>query len=130
MDSSIDVSTILPEEDILPTYLDVELWLSGLTNNKLQYVRISKKYISKNWMNRSESLSVFHDEFTTNNGAESYHKSLNGYIKTNHPNTWKFISSLNNITRDYYLKQRILENRLEITRPPRVKNRLKKELKN
>ena len=56
-----------------------------LTDNELQLVSTYKKYISKNWMNGSENLSVFYYEFTTNNCAESYHKSLNGYIKTNHP---------------------------------------------
>ena len=120
----------LTEEDILPTYLDLELSLSGLTDNELQLVSTFKKYISKNWMNGSENLSVFYYEFSTNNGAESYHKSLNGYIKTNHPNIWKFLSSLNNIMNDYDLEQRRLENGLEISRPPELKNRLKKALRN
>ena len=120
----------LTEEDILPTYLDLELSLSGLTDNELQLVSTFKKYISKNWMNGSENLSVFYYEFSTNNGAESYHKSLNGYIKTNHPNIWKFLSSLNNIMDDYDLEQRRLGNGLEISRPPKLKNRLKKALRN
>ena len=53
----------LTEEDILPTYLDLELSLSGLTDNELQLVSTFKKYISKNWVNGSENLSVFTTNF-------------------------------------------------------------------
>lgn len=110
----------LTEEDIHPTYLAINL-STELNDHELNVVGSFKKYFLKNWIDGNESLSVFYYEFTTNNGAESYHKNLKSSIKTNHPNIWKFLSSLENIITDNDLEIRRLDNGLTITRPPKTK---------
>ena len=100
----------LTEDDILQIYLDLELSFSGLTDDELQLVSTLKKFISTKCLNGSENLSVFYYEISTNNVAESYHKSNNGYIDTNHDNILKFLPLLTNKIDDYDLEQRMLEN--------------------
>ena len=70
---------LLPEEDILPVYLSMEIPSTGLTEKEL--VNKFRKYFSKTWLIGKFDLSVFIYENATNNGAESYHKSLNSLIK-------------------------------------------------
>ena len=61
-------------------------------------------------------MSVFYYEKATNNGAESYHETLNSYMKLTHPNIWKFMASLNNVMSDYdFESQRLMEG-LDTTR--------------
>ena len=111
----------LSEEDIPPTYLALHIPIVGLTEIELQMVGLFKNYFSITWIEESASISIFYYEFNTNNGAESYHKSLNSYIKTNHPNIWKFLSGLQNVMKDYDLELQRLNNGLEITRAPKQK---------
>ena len=110
----------LTEEDIRPIYLAINL-STELNDHELKIVGSFKKYFLKTWIDGSESLSVFYYEFNTNNGAESYHKNLKSSIKTNHPNIWKFLSSLENIMTDNDLEIRRLDNGLTITRTPKPK---------
>ena len=78
-----------------------------------------KSYFSKVWIEASVGISVFYYEFSINNGAESYHNCLNSYIKTNHPNVWKFMLALQTVIADYNLDIGGLENGLEIIRAPK-----------
>ena len=66
----------LPEEEIRPTYSTLSLSLLGLTTAELELVSSFKKYFVKTWLDGSENLSVFYYEFSTNNGAESYHNKV------------------------------------------------------
>ena len=110
----------LVEEDIQPTYLTINLPTDGLNGSELELINSFKKYFTKTWIDGSVSLSVFYYEINTNNGAESYHKSLQSCIKTNHPNIWKFMSLMNNVLSDYDLEIRRLDNGLETTRGPKL----------
>ena len=122
----------LTEEDIRPIYIAIKL-STELNDLELKIVGSFKKYFLKTWIDGSESLSIFYYEFNTNNGAESYHKKLKSSIKTNHPNIWKFLSSLENIMTDNDLEIRRLDNGLTITRTPKAKillnNKLRTEYK-
>ena len=111
----------LPEEEIRPTYLAIHLPFIGLTESELQMCATFKSNFSKVWIEASVGISVFYYEFNTNNGAESYHNCLNSYIKTNHPNVWKFMLALQSVMADYDLELGRLDNGLEITRAPKKK---------
>ena len=119
----------LVEEDIQPTYLTINLPTDGLNGSELELINSFKKYFTKTWIDGSVSLSVFYYEINTNNGAESYHKSLQSCIKTNHPNIWKFMSLMNNVLSDYDLEIRRLDNGLETTRGPKLITRLNADLR-
>ena len=84
-----------------------------------------KSYFSKVWIEASVGISVFYYEFNTNNGAESYHNCLNSYIKTNHPNVWKFMLALLSVVADYDLDLGRLDNGLEITRAQKKEEHFK-----
>ena len=77
---------LLPEEDILPVYLSMEIPSTGLNDTEKELVNKFRKYFSKTWLIGKFDLSVFIYENATNNGAESYHESLNSLITTPHPN--------------------------------------------
>ena len=67
-------------------------------------------------------ISVYLD--ATNNGAESYHKTLKSIIKTPHPNVWKFIACLDNIISDNDTElQRLIQDlaqREDLISPPKL----------
>ena len=113
----------LTEEEIHPTFVGIHLELLGLTDLELELVSSFKMYFIKQWIDGSQGLSIFYNEVTTNNGAESYHNTLKTYIKTNHPNTWKFMSAMDKILSDYDLEVKRLDDGLEITRLPKLKSR-------
>ena len=46
--------------------------------------------------------------------------TLKTYIKTNHPNTWKFMSAMDKVLSDYDLELKRLDDGLEITRYPNL----------
>ena len=71
----------------------------------------------------------FYYQFSTNNNAESYHKSLKSDIKTSHPNIWKFMSTLEDIILDFDLEMRRLEEGLETTIGSNPKSRLNTDLR-
>ena len=71
------------------------------------------------WIN----ISVFYYETATNNGAETYHKSLKTYIKSSHPNIWKFMECLNNVISDHDLELQRLLNGHATTRGPNATTR-------
>ena len=68
-------------------------------------------------MLREKNLSVFETPNETNNGAETYHKSLKSKIKTHRPNIWTFLDSLEEILCDFDLEYGRLEQGLQITCP-------------
>ena len=118
----------LLEKEILPTFFEINLGLNGLTDVELQLVNSFKKYFMKTWINVSESLSVFYNEVTTNNGAESYHDTLRSYLKSIHPNIWKFITSMDKVMCDYDLELKRLHDGLQMTRMPKLKSRRNADL--
>ena len=71
---------------LLPVYLYMEIQSTGLNDTEKELVNNFIKYCSKTWLIGKFDLSVFIYENATNNGAESYHKSLNSLIKPAHPN--------------------------------------------
>ena len=75
-------------------------------------------------------ICPFYYQFSTNNNAESYHKSLKSSIKTSHPNIWKFLSSLEAKILDFDLEIRRLEEGLETTRGSNPKSRKNTDLRN
>ena len=87
----------LPEEQIRHIFLSLEMPLTGLLDAEKELVHRFKSNFNRTWMNGSDNLSVFYYEKATNNGAESYHKSL----KSPYPNIWRFMASLSNATSDY-----------------------------
>ena len=119
----------LTEEEISPTFIVIHLELVGVTDLELELVSSFKKYFIKTWIDGSQSLSIFYNEVTTNNGAESYHNTRKSYIKTNHPNTWKFMSAMDKVMSDYDLEVKRLDDGLEITRLPKLKSRKNVELR-
>ena len=54
--------------------------------------------------------------------------TLKTYIKTNQPNTWKFMSIMDKVLYDYDLEVKRLDDGLEITRLPKLKSRKNAEL--
>ena len=84
----------LPKEDITSTYFAIKKSFVDLTLTEMELVKSLENYFYKTWIDGNESMSVFYYQFSTNNNAESYHKSLKSNIKTSHPNIWKFLSSL------------------------------------
>ena len=71
------------------------------------------------WRKRILNLSA---ENSTNNGAETYHKTLKTFVKVHHPNIWKFLSDLSKIILDYEIEYQRLEQGLQITRKLSKKN--------
>ena len=68
---------LLPEEDILPVYLSMARPSNDLNDTEKELVNKFRNYFSRTWLIGKINLSVFIYENATNNGAESYHKSLN-----------------------------------------------------
>ena len=67
-----------PEEHIRNIYLSFEMLLSGLLYAERELIHRFNNYFHKFWINGSANLSVFYHEKSTNNGPESYHKTM-GY---------------------------------------------------
>ena len=122
MDTSVDGFAIFIRRRNSTYFFEINLELNGLTDVELQLVNSFKKYFTKTWINGSENLSVFYNEVTTNNGAESYHNTLRSYLKSIHPNIWKFMSSMDKVMCDYDLELK-LDDGLQITRMPKLKSR-------
>ena len=101
MDPTIDGIALATREEIFPVYLSLELSITELLESEKNMVIVFRTYFNKTWLSGNINLSVFYYEQATNNGAESYHKTLKSYIKTAHPNIWRFMDSLNNIISDY-----------------------------
>ena len=123
MDTSVDGFAIFIRRRNSTYFFEINLELNGLTDVELQLVNSFKKYFTKTWINGSENLSVFYNEVTTNNGAESYHNTLRSYLKSIHPNIWKFMSSMDKVMCDYDLELKRLDDGLQITRMPKLKSR-------
>ena len=103
---------LLPEEEIHKVYISLELPTSELGDSAKELIKKFRTYLNRTWISGNVSLSVFYYENATNNGPESYHKSLKSYIKTPHPNVWKLMAYLNNIITDNDIEfQRLVENK-------------------
>ena len=59
MGSPSNVATILPEEDIRPTYLASHMPLVGLTPAELELVGSFKKYFAKTWLDIFEIIAFY-----------------------------------------------------------------------
>ena len=81
-----------------------------------ELIRRFNSYFHKFWINGSANLSVFYYEKAANNGVESYHKTLNSYMKVPHPNIWKFMASLKNVIANYDIESQRLMEGLDTTR--------------
>ena len=120
----------LPEEHIRHTYLSLDIPLADLLDSEKELVHKFKSYFNKFWINGNANLSVFYYEKATNNGAESYHKSLKSYIRVPHPNIWKFMASLNDVISDNDIElQRLMEG-LDTTRGPNSYTKTKTDRRN
>ena len=95
----------------------------------MELVKSLENYFYKTWIDGNEGMSVFYYQFSTNNNAGSYHKSLKSNIKTSHPNIWKFLSSLEDIILDFDLEIRRLEEGLLIARGSNPKSRKNADLR-
>ena len=121
---------LLPEEDILPVYLSMAIPSTDLNDTEKELVNKFRNYFSRTWLIGKINLSVFIYENATNNGAESYHKSLKPIIKTPHPNVWKFIACLDNVISDYNIElQRLLQG-TETTRGANSNTKAKRNSRN
>ena len=105
----------LPEEEIHPVYMLLELPITELLDSEKHFVKPFRSYYNKTWLSGKNNLSVFYYEKATN-GAESYHKKLKPYIKAPHPNIWRFMENLNNIISDYDIELQRLSEGQDITR--------------
>ena len=114
----------LLDEDIKCTFQAMHPHLTELSELELELVDSFKRYFVKNWIDGSHNLSVFFTEVMTNNGAESYHNTLRSYLKTDHPNIWKFMSSMTKVFSDFDLEIKRLDDDLQITRIAKLKTRL------
>ena len=108
----------LPASLIQPTYSFLQLPTNLIASETAKLERISK-YFKKRWLTqiRPEELSIFDSDFSTNNGAESYHSRLKARIKTNHPRIWNFMHILNAIIMDTDNELGRLSLGKETTRP-------------
>ena len=108
----------LPASLIQPTYSFLQLPTNLIASETVKLERISK-YFKKRWLTqiRPEELSIFDSDFSTNNGAESYHSRLKARIKTNHPRIWNFMHILNAIIMDTDNELGRLSLGKETTRP-------------
>ena len=108
----------LPASLIQPTYSFLQLPTNLIASETVKLERISK-YFKKRWLTqiRPEELSIFDSDFSTNNGAESYHSRLKARIKTNYPRIWNFMHILNAIIMDTDNELGRLSLGKETTRP-------------
>ena len=119
---------LLPEEEILPVFLSLEIPSVDLLDPEKEMIRKFRMYFTKTWIYDHRSFSVFYYENATNNGAESYHKTINTYIKVSHPNIWNFLSYLNNIISDFDLELQRLKEGHATTRGSNSVTNAKREI--
>ena len=117
---------LLPEEEIHQVYVSLELPTSEIEGSTKELIKQFRTYLNRTWIYGNINLSVLYYEYATNNAAES----LKSYIKTPHPNIWKFMTYLNNTIKDYNIEfQRLMENN-EITRGPSSCTKVKRTKRN
>ena len=61
---------MLPEEEIYPVFR------RDLLDSEKETIEKFRIYFIKTWINQYSNLSVFYCENATNNGVESYYKTL------------------------------------------------------
>ena len=105
-----------PRSEITSTFSVLEAQIFELCGTDKVLVDKFKKYIKKTWILGEKDLSVYSSQIATNNGCESFHKTLKSSIKVHHPNVWKFLTELSKIITDFASEYMRLENDLQITR--------------
>ena len=90
----------LSEEEIVSVSYSLEIPSIGINEAGRELIWKFWKYFLRTWLIRYEHISVFIYQDATNNGGESYHKTLNSIIKTPYTNVWKSIAHLANIISD------------------------------
>ena len=106
---------LLPEEEIHGVYISLNQPIFQIDDSTKELITKFRMYLNRTWITGNINLSVFYYENTTNNGVESYHKSLKSYIKTPHPNIWKFMACLDNIIADNDIEfLRLLQTRKQL----------------
>ena len=109
---------LLPQKEISSTFCLIgDQIIPNLSQSQDSNIRQLKKYIKKQWVLREKNLSVFETPNATNNGAETYYKSLKSKIKTHRPNIWSFLDSLEEILCNFDLEYGRLEQGLQISCP-------------
>ena len=73
---------LLPQNEISPTFCFLrDQIIPDLSQSQESNIRQFENYINKQWVLRKKNLSVFETPNETNNGAETYHKSLKSKSK-------------------------------------------------
>ena len=120
----------LPPDTILQIFNQIDTLDLNLQDDELMNkVKKIKLYVKRQWIDRlpPEELSIWDQEMTTNNGAESYHGRLKSLIKCNKPRIWNFLAILNNIITDTDNEIARLQRGLSITRGQKKKSILNQE---
>ena len=120
---------LLPEEEIPPVYRSLET-PHGVFDSDNELIKRFRRYFNTTWIDGYVNISLFYHETATNSGAETYHKSLKTYIKSSHPNIWKFMQCLNNVISDNDLELQRLLNGHANTRVPNATTRDKQIRRN
>ena len=71
---------LLPEEEIRQVYISLET-PHGVIDSDNELIKRFRRYFNTTWMDGHVNISVFYHETATNNGAETYHKSLKNIYK-------------------------------------------------
>ena len=115
------VLPLLPETEILGIFSQLETHTFEFGEIVNNLINKFTRYYKKTWIIGEKPSSVFSSEHETNNGAETFHKTLKP-VKVHHPNVWKFLSDLNNTIIDFGSEYQRLEQGLKITRNPKQKD--------
>lgn len=114
---------LLPKQHILSVFeiLEQKVFPDMTSINKKKTKKF-KKYVRKNWMPATvlETLSVFGEEFKTNNGAESWHAKLKEEFPKK-PKLWHFTKKLGDLLADSQLDIERLALHGQISRPQKRK---------
>ena len=113
----------LPASLIHPTYSLLQFPATIIPTEAMKLEKLNK-YFKKRWITHvnPEELSIFDSDFTTNNGAESYHARLKDRIRANHPRVWNFMTHINEIIMDTDNEFGRLSLGKDITRPRKKTN--------
>ena len=107
---------LLPEDKLVGVFSILEREIFNLSEIENELIKKLKFYYQKTCIVGETVLSIFFSENATNNGAETYYKTLKLFVKVHHPNIWKFLSDLNKIILYYEIEYQRLEQGLQISR--------------
>ena len=101
---------LLPEDKLVGVFSILEQEIFDLSEIENELIKKLKFYYKRTWIVGEKEFSIFSAENSTNNGAETYHKTL------------KTLSDLSKIILDYEIEYQRLEQGLQITRKLSKKN--------